>query len=103
MTMSKGRCSCSICAMMLRLIRRSRGRKGATMSKGRRTRIEKIRGVVEHRQHGQVDKCRIDLMTAQALVCVWDGLSPESRARFETIPMPRLIDFAWKHVRLVQP
>lgn len=45
----------------------------------------------------------IDLTTASAIVAVHDALTksqkPENLAKFDNIPLGRLVDFCWKHVR----
>ena len=72
------------------------------MSHGKRSRIEKLRGIVENCQHAKVEGVRVDLFTASALVRVYEALSPENQARFndrDRLPLPRLVAFAWQHVR----
>lgn len=64
------------------------------------TRIERLRAIVEHHQAGMIDGFWIDVQTAGACVAVWDALRPELHGKFERLSMPRLVDFAWKHVRV---
>ena len=42
----------------------------------------------------------LDAQTANMLVTVYNALSEEHRAKFNRIPLMRLIDFGWKHVRV---
>lgn len=41
----------------------------------------------------------LDSTTAGALVAVYDALKPEMQAKFNSIPLGKLVSFAWKHVR----
>ena len=63
------------------------------------TRIEAIRKIREDSQAGLVDGYWLDATTADMLAMVYDALRPELREKFERIPLPRLVDFGWKHVR----
>jgi hypothetical protein len=40
-----------------------------------------------------------DAFTASAMKAVHDALSPENQAKFDTINLPTLVDFTWKHVK----
>lgn len=40
----------------------------------------------------------LDLFTASALVKVYEALGPANQAKFDTVPLPRLLDFVWKQV-----
>ena len=64
------------------------------------TRIEKLRWIVEHHSFRKVEGQVIDAQTANALVTVHDALSPENQAKFGDVPLLRLVDFAWKRVRV---
>ncbi len=41
----------------------------------------------------------MDAFTASALLAVFNALKPESQARFDNIPLGKLVDFAWKQVK----
>ena len=43
----------------------------------------------------------MDIQTANMLVTIYNALSEEHRAKFNRIPLMRLIDFGWKQVRAV--
>ena len=65
------------------------------------SRIAACKAIVANRQAGLVDGQWVDMQTANALVLVWDALSTdEAREKFERISLARLVDFAWKHVRV---
>ncbi len=40
----------------------------------------------------------MDIMTAGAMHAVYSALKPEHKAKFDNIPLGRLIDFVWKQV-----
>ena len=41
----------------------------------------------------------IDSFTASALVAVYKALGPESQAKFNNLPLGKLVDFCWKAVK----
>jgi hypothetical protein len=41
----------------------------------------------------------MDAQTANMLITVYNALSEENRAKFNRIPLNRLVDFGWKHVK----
>ena len=40
----------------------------------------------------------LDIMTASALNACYQALSEPNQAKWDTIPLARLVNFAWKHV-----
>ena len=42
----------------------------------------------------------VDAMSHSALKAVFNGLKPELRAKFDKISITRLLDLAWKHVKV---
>ena len=67
-------------------------------------RITKLREIVEQHQAGIVDNFYVDVTTAQMLVVVHDALkTQELRDKFERLPLRRLVDFGWAHVRVGSP
>lgn len=65
------------------------------------TRLGKCKQIVANAQADTIDGFFVDLQTAQALILVWEAFATdEARAKFERIPLPTLVDFAWKHVRV---
>jgi hypothetical protein len=69
------------------------------------TRIETINQVIEHGVYGpdgklvKLEGAILDGTTATVLKAVYDALhTDEAKAKFETIPLSRLLDFAWKQV-----
>ena len=63
------------------------------------TRIETVRRIASDHAAATVDGFWVDATTARALVMVYDALAPANRDKFERIPLPRLVDFTWKHIR----
>ena len=41
----------------------------------------------------------IDSSTASAMTAVYNALKPELQAKFNNLPLGKLVDFCWKHVR----
>ena len=41
----------------------------------------------------------LDITTAGAMLAVYNALKPEHQAKFDNIPLGRLVDFVWKQVR----
>lgn len=41
----------------------------------------------------------MDVMTARVLLAAYRALSPDLRPKFDKPPLPRLVDFCWKHVK----
>lgn len=59
-------------------------------------RIDDLRKIVADKQYGMVEGMTMDIFTASHLIAVHDALSPENQAKFDSIPLPRLVDFAFK-------
>lgn len=62
-------------------------------------RIVVLRRIVAECQYEKIDGYLMDATTAQMLIAVHDGLSEENQARFDSVPLARLVDFGWKQVR----
>lgn len=62
------------------------------------TRIEQLRAIRTEHQARMIDGFWVDATTASALIAVHDALNAENQATFDSIPLLRLVDFAWKHV-----
>lgn len=63
------------------------------------TRIGKLQEIVANGQAGLIDNYWIDTTTAQMLIAVYNALKPSNQDKFDSIPLPRLVDFGWAHVR----
>lgn len=75
------------------------GRSSDLFATPTQTRVAALKGIVEKHQHAEVDGHPVDVQTANLLLKVHDALSPESRRNFGVVPMPKLVDFAWKRTR----
>jgi hypothetical protein len=64
-----------------------------------RSRILALREIVSRHGARRIDGYLVDVVTASLLVTVYDALSPESRRKFGKPSLPRLVDFAWSHVK----
>ena len=61
-------------------------------------RIGILQGIVANHQATEIEGYLVDAMTASALVAIYEALSPANQEKFDSIPLPKLVDFAWKHV-----
>lgn len=61
-------------------------------------RYEVCKRIVERHQYEELEGSIMDAQTAQLLVQVYERLSPSSQARFDSIPLPRLVKWAWSLV-----
>jgi hypothetical protein len=61
--------------------------------------IAQLRNIVEARQAASCRGQKIDAYTASMLVQVYDGLTPENRARFETLPLVAAVKIGWQCIR----
>lgn len=60
-------------------------------------RIAALRRIVADHAFEKVDGCVVDMTTANLLVQVYDLLkSDKARHNFETAPLTRVVDIAWK-------
>ena len=62
------------------------------------TRYEVCKRIVENHTAEKVEGILVDAFTASALVAIYEALSPENQERFDTPPLPRLAELAWKSV-----
>lgn len=65
-------------------------------------RIGKLQEIEANHQAGMIDGFWVDTVTAQMLIAVYNALSPANQDKFDSIPLPRLVDFGWKHVTASQ-
>lgn len=66
---------------------------------GSSARADACARIVENYQYEEVEGYLMDIMTARALLAVYAALGPEARMKFDSVPLPKLVDFAWKQVR----
>ncbi len=64
----------------------------------RRWSIDEIRSIVDNRQASVVDDVLVDVQTANAVVLVFDALSPSNQTAAGWMPLARFAQFAWKNV-----
>lgn len=58
--------------------------------------IAKFRSIVTSHTLACVNDVPVDVFTAQAVVTVYDAISPENQRHFMAMPTPRIADIAWK-------
>lgn len=63
------------------------------------TRMEKIRSVVEGCQAARVEGLFVDSFTAKMLVKVHAALNEENRAKFEALPLAKMVAVGWKLIK----
>jgi len=63
------------------------------------TRIGKLQTIVANGQAQLIDNFWVDTTTAQMLIAIYNALGPANQDKFDSIPLPRLVDFGWKHVK----
>lgn len=61
-------------------------------------RYEIAKRVVANRAFGNLEGAVLDLQSANAIVLVYEALSDTNKAKFDSIPLSRLIPFIWKAV-----
>lgn len=65
-----------------------------------RSRIAALRSIVASGGARRVDGYVVDITTAALLVAVFEAFKKnESREKFGRVPLPVLVDFAWKNVK----
>jgi len=60
-----------------------------------RTRIAKVLEIGRSGMAATIDGYLVDTTTAALLVKVYNALSRKNKAKFERLPLDRLVDFAW--------
>lgn len=55
--------------------------------------------VSERCQAEKVDGVLLDLTTARAIIAVYEALSPENRAKMETLHVVKCADITWKLIK----
>ncbi len=60
------------------------------------TKIEKFEAIVKRGQNNKIDGVRVDLFSAGAVMAVYNALSPENRAKYEAMPVPKMVVLAFK-------
>lgn len=52
--------------------------------------------VVTNSQYEMLEGTLLDLQTANVMVLVYEAIKPENQAKFDRIPLMRLVEFCWK-------
>ena len=64
-------------------------------AEAKETRIVVLRRILKNKQHEKIDGVLVDTTTASLLVKVYDSISKPNQAKFDRIPLKKLVDFAW--------
>jgi hypothetical protein len=70
-----------------------------SMPSSSNSRIETCRRIVSGHGFEKIDGIIVDTVTANLLVTVYDALNEANQAKFDDIPLVRLVDFAWSRVK----
>ena len=62
------------------------------------TKIARLRKVLVE-GYSKVDGRMVDRVTANAIITVYDALSPENKMRYASLPITKMVNIAWKLVR----
>lgn len=62
-------------------------------------RIKTLRDIVQNSQAQKIDGMLVDLVTANMLTQIHDALSPENQAKFDDIPLQKLVDWGWSRTK----
>ncbi len=62
-------------------------------------RIGQLQTIVANGQAQLIDNFWVDTTTAAMLIAVYNALSPTNQDKFDSIPLLRLVDFGWQHVK----
>ena len=60
--------------------------------------IESCELAVKNHQMIKYQKQSIDVQTANAILTVYNSLNEKNKVRFESLPLPKLIQFCWGSV-----
>jgi RadC-like JAB domain len=58
--------------------------------------IDRLRTIVADKQAARVNGILVDLFSASAVVGVYDALNETNRAKFAAMPLPKMVDLAFK-------
>lgn len=58
--------------------------------------LDRLRKIKANHQHGKVDGCSVDAMTANAILTVYDALNDINKARLLSLSVPHAAKVAWK-------
>ena len=67
-----------------------------TVSESAQERIDAIRQVVTDCQYAKIDGCMCDLFSANRVVQVYDALNDKNKAKFASVPWPKMAQIAFK-------
>ena len=59
-------------------------------------RYEAAKQATETQTAGTIEGALLDTFTASALVAVYEAMSPENQARFDSIPLDKLVAFCFQ-------
>ena len=62
-------------------------------------RADRLSVIAEHHQAEEMEGHLMDATTARMLMTLYQALSPENRARFDSVPLPKLVAFGWSKVQ----
>ena len=63
-------------------------------------RIGALRKIVERRTYGKIDGCMVDLFSANAVITVYDALSPDNQKKLRDLSIGRMATVSFKFIKV---
>lgn len=60
---------------------------------------DRIKQILNEKQYARINGVDVDMTTANLLVQVADNLNPSNRSRFLDLPLPKMVEMAWRVAR----
>lgn len=61
--------------------------------------IDKVRWIKDNKTARMIDGVLVDLMTANAIITVYDAVGPDNKIKMLSLPIAKMGEIAWKLVR----
>lgn len=61
--------------------------------------IEQLREIVKNHQYQKIDGVIVDVMTASAILTVYDSINETNKEKYSKLPITKMADVAWKLIK----
>lgn len=61
--------------------------------------IEQLREIVKEHQYKKIDGVIVDVMTASAILKVYDNINEVNQAKFSALPITKMASVAWQLIK----
>jgi hypothetical protein len=61
--------------------------------------IEQLRDIVKNHQYQKIEGVIIDVMTASAILQVYDNVNETNKEKYSRLPITRMAEIAWQFVK----